>query len=141
MNSNLNGCCQFCVTYAKIILNKYVYYHDLSMIRLNIWKHYTDLFLINNISIMYWCKVDPPYLRDMTILGAETAEDQTLPILLYQDTSNISTCVQRGHVKPGTSVCEDILTIPIENVSRSRYVYLSTKSCLKVYNVEVFAGT
>jgi len=76
----------------------------------------------------------------MTILGAERAEDRTLPILLYQDTSNISMCVQRGHNDSGSSVCEDIVTIPIENVKRSRYIYLSTKSCLKVYHVEVFAG-
>jgi len=89
---------------------------------------------------MYLCKVDPPYLREMTILGAETAEDGTMPILLYQDSSTISTCVQRGHLNTGTSVCEDIVTIPIEYVKRSRYVYLSTKSCLQNYNVEVFAG-
>ena len=89
---------------------------------------------------MYLCKVDPPYLREMSILGTETAEDQTLPILLYQDTSTISTCDQRRHVNAGTNVCGDILTIPIENVKRSRYVYLSTNACLKVYNVEVFAG-
>jgi len=90
---------------------------------------------------MYLCKVGPPYLREMTIFGAERAEERTMPIILYQDTSTISTCVQRGDVNPGTSVCEDIVTIPIENVKRLRYVYLSTKSCLKVYNVGVFAGT
>ena len=90
---------------------------------------------------MYFCKVNPPILRDMTILGAVSSSDRTMPILLYQDTSTISTCVQRGYGNPGTSVCEDIVTIPIENDKRSRYVYLSTKSCLKVYNVEVFAGT
>jgi len=90
---------------------------------------------------MYLCKVDHPYLREMTILGAERAEERTLPILLYPDSSTVSTCVQRGHVNPGVSVCEDSLTIPIENVKRSRYVYLSTKSCLQNYNVEVFAGT
>jgi len=90
---------------------------------------------------MYLCKVDPPYLREMTIIGAERAEDGTTPIILYQDTSTVSTCVQREHVNPGTSVCEDIVAISIENVKRSRYVYLSTKSCLKVYNVGVFAGT
>jgi len=77
---------------------------------------------------MYLCKVDPPYLCEMTILGAERAEERTMPILLYQDSSTIYTCVQRGHVNPGTSVCEDIVTIPIENVERSRYVYLSTRS-------------
>jgi len=90
---------------------------------------------------MYFCKVDPLYLREMTIIGTERAEDRTMPILLYHDSSTISTCVQRGHVNAGTSVCEDSLTIPIENVKRSRYIYLSTKSCLQNYNVEVFAGT
>jgi len=90
---------------------------------------------------MYLCKVDHPYLREINILGAERAEERTLPIFLYQDSSTISTCVQRGHVNPGTSVCEDIVAIPTENVKRSRYVYMSTKSCLQNYNVEVFAGT
>ena len=90
---------------------------------------------------MYLCTVEYPYLRELTILGAERAEERTMPIILYQDSSTVSTCVQRGHVNPGTSVCEDIVTIPIENVKRSRYVYLSTKSCLNVYNVGVFAGT
>ena len=90
---------------------------------------------------MYLCTVDYPYLREMTIIGTERAEDRTVPILLYQDSSTISTCVQHGHVNSGTNVCEDIVAIPIENVKRSRYVYLSTRSCLKVYNVGVFAGT
>ena len=96
--------------------------------------------VINIINLVHLCKVDPPYPREMTVLGAERAEDRTLPNLLYQDYSTISTCVQRGHVNPRTSVCRDVLTIPIENVNRSRYVFLSSKSCLMVYNVEVFAG-
>jgi len=97
--------------------------------------------VINIINIVHLCKVDPPYPREMTVLGAERAEDRALPTLLYQDTYTIYTCVQLGREHPGTSVCGDISTIPIENVNRSRYVFLSSKSCFMVYNVEVFAGT
>ena len=90
---------------------------------------------------MYFCKVGPPYLRDITILGAHNSGERPMPIFLDQDTSAIYTCVQRGYVNPGTSVCEDNLIVPIDNAKRLRYIYLSTKSCLKVNNVEVFAGT
>ena len=58
---------------------------------------------------------------------------QTMPTLLYHN--NVTpTC------DDDIGVCEDTVSIPITKLHRSRYVYISTSTCLRSFSIEVFAS-
>ena len=71
-------------------------------------------------------------LGEIDIHGADDVVGQTMPTLLYN--GNISTC------DDDIGVCEDTTSIPITTFHRSRYMYISTSTCLKTISIEVFAG-
>ena len=58
---------------------------------------------------------------------------QTMPTLLYHN--NVTTTCDDD-----IGVCEDTTSIPITKFHRSRYVYISTSTCLKAFSIEVFAS-
>jgi len=57
---------------------------------------------------------------------------------LYQDTTTIKDC--STYPEYGTSVCSDVITLPIDITERVRYVKISVLNWLMLCEVQVFAG-
>lgn len=59
--------------------------------------------------------------------------------LLYQDGSSISNCTGMYGTE-GTSPCDDVLLIPINNTQLFQYIKISVANYLQLCEVQIFAG-
>jgi len=61
-------------------------------------------------------------------------------VLLYTDTSNITKCTSSMSGTNGTSPCDDVLVIPINNMHLLQFIKISVANYLQLCEVQVFAG-
>ena len=59
-------------------------------------------------------------------------------VLLYRDTSNITSCPMYG--MEGTSPCDDVLLIPIISTQLFQFIKISVANYLQLCEVQIFAG-
>jgi len=74
----------------------------------------------------------------MKIEGKTSPDD--LFVLLYQDTSNITSCTSGMNQSEGTSPCDDVLLIPIDTTQLFQFIKISTPNYLQLCEVQIFAG-
>jgi len=79
---------------------------------------------------------DRARLSGMHITGTSSQDDSETQ--LYQDTSTIKACFT--YPESGTSVCSDVITLPVGITERVRYVNISVLNWLMLCEVQVFAG-
>jgi len=104
--------------------------------QLRFWlNRYSFYFLSRNLESKYgtrYISVSQHTLGEIYIHGADDVVGQIMPTLLYSESK------QTGDDDIG--VCEDTMSIPITKFHLSRYVYISTSTCLKSFSIEVFAS-
>jgi len=59
---------------------------------------------------------------------------------LYQDPGNVTTCGRSNYVGEGTSICDDVLVIPIDSTYLYHIVGIATPDYLNLCEVQVFGG-
>jgi len=59
---------------------------------------------------------------------------------LYQDPGNVTACGPSDFGHEGTSICDDVLVIPIDSTKLYRIVRIATPDQLILCEVEVFGG-
>ena len=60
------------------------------------------------------------------------------PERLYQDAGTETSC--NSYTNVGTSICADVIQIPINNTQQFQLVKISTSDYLTLCEVEIFAG-
>jgi len=74
----------------------------------------------------------------MKIEGKTDPDD--IFVLLYQDTSNITSCTAGMNKSEGTSPCDDVLLLPITNTRLFQFIKISVANFLQLCEVQIFAG-
>jgi len=76
-------------------------------------------------------------LRGMTITGREALS--SVDVSLYKDDGDVTTCSDARSF--GSSVCDDVLLIPINSATEMQYLTIAVNNILTLCEVQIFAGT
>jgi len=96
--------------------------------------------LVNDLqrNLEYQCgqlyiSVSQQDVGEIVIHGADYVVGQTMPRLLHRESV-------RPMCDDDIDFCKGTISIPITNQQRSRYLNISTSTCLKSFTIDVFAS-